>query len=190
MDEILSKIKTTCKPKTGSNFVDIKGNKFICPTTCSEPCTVTIDQITKEPYYDSKCVTNVVNDYLSGLGDHNKIVIDNECNAGSNNTTSFKNNIIALCNMGVTQIADASTSCKLNKLLHSKTRTRTEDEPYIITFQDIIVFSCIVVGCLIICTGYLDISLKILFVLLFLACGCMYYLYQFNKNFKKLVLTP
>lgn len=189
MDKILDKIKTTCEPKTG-NFVDIKGNKFICPTTCSEPCTVTIDQLTKEPYYDSTCVTNVVNDYLSELGDHDKLVIDNECNASSTNTTSFKNNIIALCNMGVTQISDASTSCKLNKLLHTKTQVETEVS-HSITFQDIIVFSCIAVTCLIICTGYLDISLKFLFVLLFLACGCIYYLYRFkNDEFKKLVTTP
>lgn len=189
MDDLLTKIKTKCEPKSG-NFVDIKGNKIVCPNTCSTPCSVTIDQVANEPYYDSTCVTNVFNEYLSTLDANTKVNIENECLASSNNTTNFKNNIISLCDIGVTQIADATTSCKMNKVMNSDLSVSQTLDSQDISIQDIIVFSTISVTCLIICAGYLDILLKFLFVLIFTMCCYVYYLYRFeNSKFKKLVST-
>lgn len=189
MNSLLTKIKTTCEPKTG-NFVDIKGNKIVCPSTCSSPCSVSIDQVANEPYYDSTCVANVFNEYLSTLDANTKVNIENECLASSNNSTNFKNNIISLCDIGVTQIADATTSCKMNKVINSDLSASQTLDSQDISIQDIIVFSTISVTCLIICAGYLDILLKFLFVLIFTMCGYVYYLYRFeNSKFKKLVST-
>lgn len=190
MDNILNifnKIKSTCEAKTG-NFVDIRNNKFICPNTCSKACTVTIDQIAEEPYYDETCVTKAFNEYLSTLDSTTKTNIENECKASSTNTTNFKNNIIALCDVGITQIADATTSCKMDKVLNSKVSTKTATTTHSITLVDICIFSLLGISCLIVCVGYLDIYLKILFVLLFSVSGFVYYLYQFkNDEFKKLM---